>query len=112
MRLPLSPGTGKLSPDAISGLDGAELGSLPLLADVDADLREVMSEAQPGGPVVWPQLACAVPASRGLVGLGDPAGLASPRGLSPVGKLGSCHTHGGWASKAVREASPEAEALS
>lgn len=112
MRPPLSPGTGKLSPEAISGMDGAELGSLPLLADVDADLREVMSEAQLGSPAVWPQLAGAVPASRGLVGLGDSAGLAVPCGLTPVGKLGSCHTHGGWASKAVREASPEAEALS
>lgn len=48
--LRLGPGTGTPSPDDISVIDGAQLGSLSHLTDVDADLREVMCKAQLGRP--------------------------------------------------------------
>lgn len=56
---------------------------------------------------VWPGFACAAP-----VGLGNSAGLATPCGVTPVGKLGSCCSHGDWASVALTEPSPGAEAPS
>ena len=62
---------------------------------VDTDLRENVRGPAGRSHKVWPGLACVEPASWVLVDLGE---------LFHV--LASCHTHGGWASETVREASP------
>lgn len=89
------PWTGGPSPDGVSVMDGAEPGSLPHLVVVDTGLRENVRGPAGRSHKVWPGLACAEPASWVLVDLGE---------LFHV--LVSCHTHGGWASETVREASP------